>query len=115
MRQSYAERHATLLDEAQSRLAGLLEIRGVEAGLQTVGRLVCGLDAETAARAAARRNIEVTQVGRYAIDAQVQHSLHLGFASLDPRRIGRGVQELAIALEEELRHRTGAAQGGRKP
>jgi GntR family transcriptional regulator/MocR family aminotransferase len=35
MREVYAERLATLLECARDRMAGLLKISGVEAGLQT--------------------------------------------------------------------------------
>ena len=55
MRQVYAERLSVLLEHAAERLGGLLEISGVEAGLQTVGWLRTGIDGEAAARAAARR------------------------------------------------------------
>jgi GntR family transcriptional regulator/MocR family aminotransferase len=55
MRQVYAERLSVLLEEARSKLAGLLEISGVEAGLQTTGWLCGGVDAESAGAAAAKR------------------------------------------------------------
>ncbi len=50
MRELYAERLAVLLESSRSRLAGLLEIPSVEAGLQTVGWLAPGIRAEPRCR-----------------------------------------------------------------
>lgn len=104
MREIYAERLAVLLDEAQSKLAGIVEISPVEAGLQTVGWLREELDAESAAAAATKRNVDVTPVSRYSQRGTASQGLQLGFAAVDTREIRRGVRELAIALESALKH-----------
>jgi len=101
MREVYAERLSVLLEEARLRLAGLLEISNVEAGLQTAGWLGGGIDAESAAAAAAKRNVDVTPIDRYSQGKVVPEGLQLGFAALDVKEIRRGVRELAIALEGE--------------
>jgi GntR family transcriptional regulator/MocR family aminotransferase len=101
MREVYAERLSVLLDEARLRLAGLLEISNVEAGLQTAGWLCGGIDAESAAAAAAKRNVDVTPMDRYSQGRVVPEGLQLGFASFDAKEIRRGVRELAITLEDE--------------
>ena len=98
MRQVYAERLAVLLDEAGRRLAGLLEICDVEAGLQTAGWLDDGLSADAATAAAAARGVEVTPLSRYNRTCGCREGLQLGFAALDPAEIRRGVRELAAAL-----------------
>jgi GntR family transcriptional regulator / MocR family aminotransferase len=98
MRQVYAGRLAVLLEEARARLAGLLEISNVQAGLQTVGWLRNGMDADSAAMAAAKREVEVTPLRRYG-PAAAPEGLQLGFAAVDAREIRRGVRELAMALE----------------
>jgi GntR family transcriptional regulator / MocR family aminotransferase len=103
MRSVYAERLAVLLQEAHLRLAGLLEISSVEAGLQTVGWLCGGIDAESAAAAATKRNLDVTPLDRYSQGRVAPAGLQLGFAALDAKEIRRGVRELAIALEDERR------------
>jgi GntR family transcriptional regulator/MocR family aminotransferase len=93
------------------RLAGLLEISGVEAGLQTVGWLRTGIDGEAAAaRAAARRHVEVTPRSRYGRGTAVREGLQLGFAAVDLPEIRRGVGDLAAALAEEA-----VARAGRPP
>jgi len=101
MRQVYAERLSVLLECAAERLAGLLEISGVEAGLQTVGWLRAGIDGEAVARAAARRHVEVTPLSRYGRGTAAREGLQLGFAAVDPPEIRRGVGDLAAALAEE--------------
>ena len=101
MREVYAERLSVLLEEARLRLAGLLEISSVEAGLQTAGWLSGRMNAESAATAAAKRNVDVTPLDRYSQGRVVPEGLQLGFAALDTKEIRRGVAELAIALERE--------------
>lgn len=99
MRQVYADRLSVLLEEARLRLGGLLEISNVAAGLQTPGWLHGGIDAESAAAAAAKRNVEVTPLNRYGKGRIAREGLQLGFAALDEKEIRRGVRELAVALE----------------
>ena len=52
MREIYAERLSVLLEGAREHLDGLLEVAGVEAGLQTAGLLCRGIESKSAARAA---------------------------------------------------------------
>jgi GntR family transcriptional regulator/MocR family aminotransferase len=106
MREVYAERLSVLLEGARDKLAGLLEISEIEAGLQTVGWLCKGIDGETAARAAAVRDVEIFPLSRYSRGRVAREGLQLGFAAVDEREIRRGVQELAIAFEEELRRKS---------
>jgi len=99
MRQIYAERLSILMDSARQRLAGLLEISDVEAGLQTAAWLRDGLNGESAAKAAAARNVDVTPLSRYSRGPVAREGLQLGFAAVDAAEIRRGIRELAIALE----------------
>ena len=105
MRQIYAERLSVLMEEARSRLAGLLEISAVEAGLQTVGLLPHGMSAESAAKAAAVRNIDIDPVTQYCYGSKarsvVANAMQLGFAAIPPAEIRHGVRELAIVLEKQ--------------
>jgi GntR family transcriptional regulator/MocR family aminotransferase len=101
MREIYAVRLSLLLECAKERLAGLLDISGIEAGLQTVGWLQPGIDGVSAARAAAARDVEVTPLSRYSRGRGYDRALHLGFSAVDSHEIRRGVRDLAIALEQE--------------
>jgi GntR family transcriptional regulator/MocR family aminotransferase len=99
MRSVYAERLSTLLQSARETLDGLLDISSVEAGLQTVGWLRGGITGESAARAAAARNVDTIPLSLYTHGKTVREGLQLGFAAVDAREIQRGVKELARALE----------------
>jgi GntR family transcriptional regulator / MocR family aminotransferase len=103
MREVYARRLSILLECAQQSLCGLLEISGVEAGLQIAGWLHGGLNAESVATAAATRGVEVTALSRYRQGASVREGLQLGFAAVDSKEIRRGVRELTITLGNELK------------
>ena len=104
MREVYAERLSVLLESARQRLAGLLEISNVEAGLQTVGWLRAGIDEESAAKAAAAQNVEVTPLNRYSRGHLAREGFQLGFAAVDTTEIRRGIRDLAAALESMLSH-----------
>jgi GntR family transcriptional regulator / MocR family aminotransferase len=109
MREVYAERLSILLSCAKERLAGLLELSPVEAGLQTVGWLNRSIEGEAVARAAAARGVEVKPLSRYSRRPLPRDGLQLGFAAIDEVEIRRGVAELAMTLEEEAR------RPGRRP
>jgi GntR family transcriptional regulator / MocR family aminotransferase len=100
MREVYAERLSTLFEAARRKLAGLLQLSGVEAGLQTVGWLQQGIDSEAARRAAALRKVEVIPLRVYSMIPTNRQGLQLGFAAMNPQEIKRGVHQLAVALEE---------------
>src|SRR5438445_569543 len=99
MRELYAERLSVFLECARQKLSGLLEIPEVEAGLQTVGWLKCAIGADRAAAAAAKYDVEVVPLGRYASGRLRREGLVLGFAAVDARELRRGVEQLALALE----------------
>jgi GntR family transcriptional regulator/MocR family aminotransferase len=101
MREVYAERLGVLLEEGRSRLAGLLELSAVEAGLQTVGWLGNGLESEAAEVGARQRGVDVSSLRSYG-EKHLQ-GLQLGFAAIRPAEIQRGVRELAITLESQTR------------
>jgi GntR family transcriptional regulator/MocR family aminotransferase len=100
MREVYAERLSTLFEAARRKLAGLLQLSDVEAGLQTVGWLQRGIDSKAARRAAALRKVEVIPLRVYSRMPIERQGLQLGFAAVNPQEIKRGVHQLAVALEE---------------
>jgi GntR family transcriptional regulator/MocR family aminotransferase len=110
MRQIYAERHSVLQECAREKLAGLLEIIGIEAGLQTAAWVCDGLTGRAVAAAASKRNVEVMPLSAHWQGKVLREGLHLGFAAVDVKEIRRGVRELAIALEGALKV---ARRGGR--
>jgi GntR family transcriptional regulator / MocR family aminotransferase len=105
MREVYAERLSILVESARRKLAGLLELSSVEAGLQTVGWLCQGIDSAEARRAAKARKVEVIRLSIYSRGSMRREGLQLGFAAVNGQEIRRGVQQLAIALEGLVRPR----------
>jgi GntR family transcriptional regulator/MocR family aminotransferase len=99
MREVYAERRGVLLECARERLMGLLDIAGVEAGLQTAAYLPPGVPGEAVVTAAAARNVELLALSRYCRGRVEREGLKLGFAAVAPVEIRRGVRELASVLE----------------
>lgn len=95
MREVYAERLGVLLNTAEQRLAGAIEISRIEAGLQTVGYLKKGFDADAVVEAAAKRDVELKSLGRYYSTRAPGNGLALGFAAIGLKEIRRGVEELA--------------------
>ena len=99
MRQIYGERLSVLLEQGRETLRGLLDISGVEAGMQTAAWLCDGIDSEEATAAAAERDVEVTPLSQFSRRKLQREGLQLGFAAVEPREIRRGVRELAVALD----------------
>ena len=65
-----------------------------------------GIDAVAAAKAAAQR--DVTPLSLYSRGPMPQQGLLLGFAAVDREEIRRGVRDLAIVLEGEVRRGAGS-------
>ncbi len=102
MREIYAQRLGVLLEEGRPQLDGLITISDIEAGLQTVGWLAKGLDAQEVTDAAARRDVQVVPISEYAVTRQPPEALQLGFAAVDEMELKRGVTELGRVLERRL-------------
>jgi GntR family transcriptional regulator / MocR family aminotransferase len=98
MREIYAARREVLLTEGRDRLAGVLDLSDIDAGLQTVGWLSHGVTGDAAERLAADRGVEVISLSRYARAPLDREGLQLGFAPVDEAELRRGVRELAVAL-----------------
>jgi GntR family transcriptional regulator/MocR family aminotransferase len=100
MRQVYAERLSALMESAREHLRGVLDLSDVQAGLQTTAELRVRVLDEEVAEEAAKRNVEVTPLIRYATGSWQPYTLQLGFAAIDVEEIRRGVRDLAIVIEE---------------
>lgn len=99
MRELYASRLAVLRESVQRKLGEVLTIPETQAGVNTVGWLANGLNAEAVARAAAERNVEVIPINRFALEERTPEGLLLGFGAVDDRELLRGVEDLAAAIE----------------
>jgi GntR family transcriptional regulator/MocR family aminotransferase len=98
MREVYAERLTVFLRAARERLSDVLDISGVEAGLQTSAWFRRKIDGTAAVAAAAKRAVDVLPLGRFSSRPLAKDGLLLGFAAIDANETKRGVRELATAL-----------------
>lgn len=100
MRSIYAERHQVLLDNAETYLDGLVDVRPVEAGLHTVGYLPAELDANLVARRAAERSVSVVPVDKFCMESMDLNGLLMGFSGIDTAGLKAGVKILRdVCLE----------------
>ncbi|HYE85609.1 MAG TPA: PLP-dependent aminotransferase family protein [Vicinamibacterales bacterium] len=106
MRGVYAERQTVLLNAVQDRLAEVLDISNVEAGLQTAAWFRRKIDGPAVVRAARRRDLDVLALSRFSSRPLRRDGLLLGFAAIDTSEIRRGVKELAVALAGVTRRGT---------
>jgi GntR family transcriptional regulator/MocR family aminotransferase len=105
MRDLYDSRLAALMDAAKHHWNGLLEIRGVRAGLYTIGFLQNGMTSREAEQAGATRDVEVSALERYTIKARDPNGILLGFGAFDEAQIRSGAIQLAQALSQRMRGR----------
>lgn len=98
MRQIYAERRALLVAMIEERLDGKLEVLGNETGLNVACWLSPNLSENEAVRAAAKHNLMVQPLARYAVARPKRAGLLLGFAALRRATIQTAVETLARAL-----------------
>jgi GntR family transcriptional regulator/MocR family aminotransferase len=99
MRKIYEERFRVLLECAQQHLGEYLEIATIEAGLQTIGRLLIDVPAEVVARHADAEGIDVVPISRYCHAASTAEGLQIGFAAVEEKEIRAGVIKLARIFE----------------
>jgi GntR family transcriptional regulator/MocR family aminotransferase len=98
MRNVYAERHATLLEEAHRQLGDLLKIMPAESGLHTIGKLPARIAERAATEAAAAEGVVVSPIARFSIMPTENNGLVLGFGAVNPREIREGIARLAPVL-----------------
>jgi GntR family transcriptional regulator / MocR family aminotransferase len=101
MRDMYAERLATLHDEARKYLSGLLDLSPIQAGLNTAGFLRNGMSSRQAEALAANHGIEALGLDRFTLKRRGVEGLLLGFAAFEERQIRRGIVALAGALNQK--------------
>src|SRR5690606_7226676 len=84
---------------ATKRLAGAIEIKPTDSGIQTVGHLVSGHDEVAVAEAAASRDVIVAPLSRFAIAPMSAKGFAVGFSTSKPAEIRAGVDRLAAAID----------------
>jgi GntR family transcriptional regulator/MocR family aminotransferase len=98
MRSIYAEHLDTLLTAGRKEWGDRLVLRPTDTGLQTVAWLASDMNDVTFARAAAGRGVEVVPLSSYRLRWKGTNGLQIGFASVGPAELLRGVGALASLL-----------------
>jgi GntR family transcriptional regulator/MocR family aminotransferase len=106
MRSAYRERLEALVDAARHWCSGALELRPVRTGLHAVGDLT-GVDADRVFQEAAARGVEVNPLSHYFLGRpraraggqRSTNAILLGFASVRPDALRRGMERLAAAID----------------
>ena len=106
MRAAYRERLDALVDAAERWCKGALTVRPVRTGLHAVADLTSA-DAERVHHEAAIRGVELTPLAHYFLGrprsilsgARSTNAIVLGFASVRPDALRRGMEQLSAAIE----------------
>lgn len=99
MRTLYAERQAALVEAAQERLAGWLEINAAEAGLHLVGWLPAGIDDRQVSQRLKEHGVEALSLSSFAMGLLPRGGLVLGYAAVDIEQIRAGVGQMTSSLQ----------------
>jgi GntR family transcriptional regulator / MocR family aminotransferase len=110
MRAAYRERLDALTEAAERLGRGMLELRPVRTGLHAVADLI-GVNAERVTDEAAARGVEVTPLSHYYLNRPRStiaaygstNAIILGFASVRPDALRRGMERLAAAIDAARR------------
>jgi GntR family transcriptional regulator/MocR family aminotransferase len=98
MRQVYSDRSQLLADEANTRLAGLLDVQHAQSGMRTVAWIKTSVTERALARRVEQLGLEVVPMSRYVRKYEQKPALSLGFAGCNASEIKRGVSVLEAAL-----------------
>jgi GntR family transcriptional regulator/MocR family aminotransferase len=93
MRALYKERHDTLIDAARS-LKGRIDVVPTGSGIHAVGFLAPELKEDEIAARALEKGVAVTPLNRYAIAPIRDNGIVLGFGSITPEEIRKGIRTL---------------------
>lgn len=99
MRNIYAERHETLVEQAGRHLQGLLDVVPTGSGLHTIGLLPSKISERTACISATEQGVIVSPINRFSIAPTPFNGLVLGFGAANVREIRDGVAKLVPILE----------------
>lgn len=94
----YAKRQALLIRQAKRELAGLLDVRPMDAGMHLIGELPAGVDDREVSRRAREVGVDALPLSAFATKAKMPPALLLGYAVVPERQITEGVRRLRGVL-----------------
>lgn len=99
MRRVYLERREILCDALARALGGVVEVECPPGGMALWARVDPAIDVEAWAAATAERGVWFETARSFAFDRRPRQALRLGFASLTPAELRRGVSAMSAGLE----------------
>jgi GntR family transcriptional regulator/MocR family aminotransferase len=94
----YARRQALLLRHAARELAGLLNVRPMDAGMHVLGYLLTGADDQEVSRRLRAANVNAMPLSNLAIAAKLPPALILGYAGVPDKEILAAVRRMRDVL-----------------
>ena len=98
MRSVYRERHDAFIDASHRYLAGLLDVRAADSGMNVIGWLADGVNDLEAQSRAWVGGIVTNRMSYYYCDAPPRSGLHLGFCNTPLAEMNGRVRKLGKAL-----------------
>jgi len=98
MRMVYIERQQILLEAAQDRLGGLLDVQPAEAGFHLVGWLPSGMKDTSVSDALQEAGIECPPLSRYTLRHRSRSGLMLGYAGYNKNELLSATAALATQM-----------------
>jgi GntR family transcriptional regulator/MocR family aminotransferase len=99
MRSVYRERHDAFIDASHRYLAGLLDVRAADSGMNVIGWLADGVNDLEAQSRAWVGGIVTNRMSYYYCDAPPRSGLHLGFCNTPLAEMNGRVRKLGKALD----------------
>jgi GntR family transcriptional regulator/MocR family aminotransferase len=103
MRELYASRLATLREAVHDKLAGVMDVPEIDAGIYVMARLARALKADVVAADLATVNVETIPMRQFVLTTARPEALLLGFAAYDARQIRDGVDRMASVIDRHVR------------
>jgi GntR family transcriptional regulator/MocR family aminotransferase len=100
MRELYASRRQVLRESVRTRLAGVVRLPDIEAGVHTPAWLSAPWNAYDICKAAAEKNVEALPLGAFASRPDSHQGLLLGFGAVDEGELRRGIDVLAGVIDK---------------
>ncbi|MEP6923032.1 MAG: PLP-dependent aminotransferase family protein [Pyrinomonadaceae bacterium] len=98
MRALYEDRQQILIEEAEKKLAGLLEVKKADAGMHLIGWLPETVDDQIIAEKADQHQLILQPVSAYSVRNLTRGGLLLGYTAFNEKQIKQGIEKLAIIL-----------------
>jgi GntR family transcriptional regulator/MocR family aminotransferase len=100
MRMLYMDRRAALVKAIRSKMGGILEVIGAEAGMHLVALLPLGADDVSVSQSAARNDISAMPLSSCYLNAPERGGLILGYGGVNPQQIQDGVRKLRVSVHQ---------------